>query len=432
MTIVEIIEKKRDGMELTHEEINFWIHGVTDGTVEDYQTSALLMAIVLKGMSLDETTALTDAMMRSGDVIDLSSIVGKKVDKHSTGGVGDKTTIILSPIVAAAGAKVAKMSGRGLGHTGGTLDKLESIAGFNIEVSSQDFIDQVNAINLAVIGQTGNLVYADKVLYSLRDVTGTVNAIPLIASSIMSKKLAGGADCILLDVKYGEGAFMKNVEDARELANTMITIGRNLGREVNAMLSNMNQPLGHSIGNALEVEEAIMTLKNEGPKELEELCLVASGYMLYQAELSDSPESGYALAKETLRSGAAYETFLKWIEAQGGDISIFDDLDSFTKAKYEVEVFAEQDGYLHDLKAMELGIVSMHLGAGRQTKDDIIDYKAGIVLRKEIGDLIHAGDLLATLYSDSPITDDHKNNTVSCFVMGQEPVEKPNLIAAVL
>ncbi|AGN24206.1 pyrimidine-nucleoside phosphorylase [Erysipelothrix rhusiopathiae SY1027] len=263
MTIVEIIEKKRDGMELTHEEINFWIHGVTDGTVKDYQTSALLMAIVLKGMSLDETTALTDAMMRSGDVIDLSSIVGKKVDKHSTGGVGDKTTIILSPIVAAAGAKVAKMSGRGLGHTGGTLDKLESIAGFNIEVSSQDFIDQVNAINLAVIGQTGNLVYADKVLYSLRDVTGTVNAIPLIASSIMSKKLAGGADCILLDVKYGEGAFMKNVEDARELANTMITIGRNLGREVNAMLSNMNQPLGHSIGNALEVEEAIMTLKTK-------------------------------------------------------------------------------------------------------------------------------------------------------------------------
>ncbi|CAH2762761.1 pyrimidine-nucleoside phosphorylase [Erysipelothrix amsterdamensis] len=432
MTIVEIIEKKRDGLELTQEEINFWIHGVTEGTVKDYQTSALLMAIVLKGMSLDETTALTDAMMRSGDVIDLSSIVGKKVDKHSTGGVGDKTTIILSPIVAAAGAKVAKMSGRGLGHTGGTLDKLESIPGFNIEVSSQDFIDQVNAINLAVIGQTGNLVYADKVLYSLRDVTGTVNAIPLIASSIMSKKLAGGADCILLDVKYGEGAFMKTVEDARELANTMITIGRNLGREVNAMLSNMNQPLGHSIGNALEVEEAIMTLKNEGPKDLEELCLVASGYMLYQADLSDSPESGYTLAKETLRSGAAYDTFLKWIEAQGGDILIFNDLDAFTKAKYEVEVFAEQDGYLHDLKAMELGIVSMHLGAGRQTKEDIIDYKAGIVLRKEIGDVIHAGDLLATLYSDSPITDNHKNNTVSCFVMGQEPVEKPNLIAAVL
>nr|WP_267128098.1 hypothetical protein [Erysipelothrix piscisicarius] len=248
----------------------------------------------------------------------------------------------------------------------------------------------------------------------------------------MSKKLAGGADCILLDVKYGEGAFMKTVEDARELADTMITIGRNLGREVNAMLSNMNQPLGHSIGNAFEVKEAIMTLKNEGPKDLEELCLVASGYMLFQADLSDSPEAGYELAKETLQSGAAYETFLKWIQAQGGDVSVFDNLDHFTNAKYEVEVFAEQDGYLHDLKAMELGIVSMHLGAGRQTKEDVIDYKAGIVLRKEIGDIIHKGDLLATLYSDTPITDDHKNNTVSCFIMGQEAVEKPNLIAAVL
>lgn len=432
MTIVEIIEKKRDGIELTNEEINFWISGVTDGSVKDYQTSALLMAIVLKGMSLDETTALTDAMMRSGDVIDLSSIVGKKVDKHSTGGVGDKTTIILSPIVAAAGAKVAKMSGRGLGHTGGTLDKLESIPGFNIEVSSQDFIDQVNKINLAVIGQTGNLVYADKVLYALRDVTGTVNAIPLIASSIMSKKLAGGADCILLDVKYGEGAFMKTVDDARELANTMITIGRNLGREVNAMLSNMNQPLGHSIGNALEVEEAIMTLKNEGPKDLEELCLVASGYMLFQADLAETPEKGYELALETLRSGAAYETFLKWIEAQGGDISQFNDLEAFTKAQYHAEVYAEKEGFLHDLKAMELGIVSMHLGAGRQTKEDIIDYKAGIVLRKDIGEAIHTGDLLATLYSDTPITDKHIEDTVKCFIIDDETIEKPSLIAAVL
>lgn len=432
MTIVEIIEKKRDGIELTNEEINFWISGVTDGSVKDYQTSALLMAIVLKGMSLDETTALTDAMMRSGDVIDLSSIVGKKVDKHSTGGVGDKTTIILSPIVAAAGAKVAKMSGRGLGHTGGTLDKLESIPGFNIEVSSQDFIDQVNKINLAVIGQTGNLVYADKVLYALRDVTGTVNAIPLIASSIMSKKLAGGADCILLDVKYGEGAFMKTVDDARELANTMITIGRNLGREVNAMLSNMNQPLGHSIGNALEVEEAVMTLKNEGPKYLEELCLVASGYMLFQADLAETPEKGYELALETLRSGAAYETFLKWIEAQGGDISQFNDLEAFTKAQYHAEVYAENEGFLHDLKAMELGIVSMHLGAGRQTKEDIIDYKAGIVLRKDIGEAIHTGDLLATLYSDTPITDKHIEDTVKCFIIDDETIEKPSLIAAVL
>lgn len=432
MNIVEIIEKKRDKKVLSSEEINFWIDGVSNGSVADYQTSSLLMAIVLNGMEDAEITALTSAMMHSGDVIDLSEIIGKKVDKHSTGGVGDKTTIILSPLVAAAGAKVAKMSGRGLGHTGGTLDKLESIPGFNIEVSSKDFVKQVNDINVAVVGQTGNLVYADKVLYALRDVTGTVNSIPLIASSIMSKKMAGGANCILLDVKYGEGAFMKSVEDARVLAQTMITIGTSLGREMNAMLTNMNQPLGHTIGNALEVKEAVLTLKNEGPKDLESLCISAAGIMLYQAGLAESVEAGDALALETLRSGAAYETFLKWIAAQGGDISVFDDLDAFTHAAYEQEIFAEESGYIHDLKAMELGIVSMHLGAGRQTTEDVIDMKAGIVLALSGADEVHKGDRLCTLYSSNPIKESEARAAQACFVIGSEKIDKPQLIADVL
>ncbi|QIK70187.1 pyrimidine-nucleoside phosphorylase [Erysipelothrix sp. HDW6C] len=432
MRMVEIIEKKRDGLALSDAEIKFWIEGVSNDSIPDYQTSALLMAIVLKGMTTEETTFLTEAMLHSGDIIDLSAIAGKKVDKHSTGGVGDKTTIILSPLVAAAGAKVAKMSGRGLGHTGGTLDKLESIPGYNIELSSDAFIKQVNDINVAVVGQTGNLVYADKVLYSLRDVTGTVNALPLIASSIMSKKLAGGADCILLDVKYGEGAFMKTVEDARELAQTMIAIGKNLGREVNAMLTNMNQPLGNAIGNALEVEEAILTLKNEGPKDLEELCLVAAGYMLFQAGFVDSSEAGYDLALETLRSEKAYDVFLTWIAAQGGDISVFDDLDAFTKATYHADVIAQKAGHLHDLKALELGMVSTRLGAGRETKDDIIDYKAGIILNQDVGNEINVGDKLATLYSDTPINEQHITDAVACFVIDNDAIEKPQLIADVL
>lgn len=432
MNIITIIEKKRDDKVLTNEEIKFWIDGVVDGSVEEYQTTALLMAIVLNGMNDEETTYLTECMMHSGDVIDLSAIDGKKVDKHSTGGVGDKTTIILSPLVAAAGAKVAKMSGRGLGHTGGTLDKLESIPGFNISLSSEDFIKQVNELNIAVVGQTGNLVYADKVLYSLRDVSGTVNSIPLIASSIMSKKLAGGADCILLDVKYGEGAFMKTIEDARTLAQTMINIGTSLGKDMNAMLTNMNQPLGNTIGNALEVKEAVLTLKNQGPQDLETLCVRAAGMMLYQAGLAQSVELGNELALETLRSGAAYETFLKWISAQGGDISVFDDLDAFTHAQYELPIVSTQSGYLHDLMAMELGIVSMHLGAGRKTTEDVIDMKAGIVLNKSLGDKVEVGDLLCTLYSSSPIVESMNEEAQSCFIIRDEISERAQLIADVL
>lgn len=432
MRMVDIIAKKRDGLVLTQNEIKFWIDGVTNNSIPEYQTSALLMAIVFKGMNTEETAALTHAMLHSGDIIDLSAIIGKKVDKHSTGGVGDKTTMILSPIVAAAGGKVSKMSGRGLGHTGGTLDKLESIEGFNIELSPQQFIDQVNDLNIAVVGQTGNLVYADKVLYGLRDVTGTVNSIPLIAASIMSKKLAGGADCILLDVKFGDGAFMKTVEDARILAQTMIDIGVHLGRKVNAMLTNMNQPLGHNIGNALEVAEAIQTLKNEGPKDLEELCLVASGYMLYHSEISSSPEEGYKLALETLRSGKAYEIFKKWIAAQGGDVESLENLETFTKAKYECIVKAHKTGYVHDLKALDLGLVSMHLGAGRATKEDSIDYKAGIILNKSVGSKVEKGEVLAKLYSDSPINDAFIESTQDCFVIDTKSIAMPQLIADVL
>ena len=432
MNIVSIIEKKRDNKALTNEEIQFWVDGISHESIPEYQSSALLMAITLNGMNTEEISALTLAMMHSGDVIDLSGIEGRKVDKHSTGGVGDKTSLILSPIVAACGAKVAKMSGRGLGHTGGTLDKLESIPGFDINLENSEFIDQVNDINMAIIGQTGNLVPADKILYSLRDVTGTVKSIPLIASSIMSKKLAGGADCVLLDVKYGEGAFMKTEEEARELATTMINIGKQLNRTINAMISNMNQPLGNTIGNALEVKEAVDTLNNKGPKELEELCLVASGIMLYQAKLCSSEQQGYEMALESLRSGAALKVFNQWITAQKGDVSVLDDLEEFTKANYSIEIKANESGIIQQLMALELGLVSMHLGAGRQKTDDVIDMKAGIVLSKNVSDSVEVGDLLCTLYSSNPINEKLVEETVECFVIGVNPIEKPKLIADIL
>ncbi len=432
MNIVDIIEKKKSKKSLIKEEIQYWIDGIVEESIPQYQSSALLMAICLNGMSHEETTYLTESMLHSGDIMDLSQIQGSKVDKHSTGGVGDKTTLILSPIVAAAGAKVAKMSGRGLGHTGGTLDKLESIPGYNINIDSETFIKQVNDINVAVVGQTGNLVYADKVLYSLRDVTATVDSVPLIASSIMSKKLAGGAECILLDVKYGEGAFMKNTQEAKELADTMIQIGRNLGLTMNALISNMNQPLGYTIGNALEVKEAVDTLLNRGPKGLEDLCLKAAGIMLRQAGLAESDEAGYDLAQEQLVSGRAYEVFLTWIKAQGGDISVFDDLEAFTHATYSEVVPALESGYIHNIQALELGLVSMHLGAGRQTVDDVIDMKAGITLNYQIGDYVEKGDAYCVLQSSSPITQDHIKAAQACFISNQEAIESPDLIAAIL
>ena len=432
MRIVEIIEKKRDGHALSEQEINFWIDGIKNKTIPDYQTSALLMAITLNGMDLEETTYLTTAMVNSGDVVDLSSIEGVKVDKHSTGGVGDKTSIIISPIVASCGGKVAKMSGRGLGHTGGTLDKLESISGYQVEIDNQTFIDQVNDINVALVGQTGNLVYADKVIYALRDVTGTVQSLPLIAASIMSKKIAGGADSIVLDVKFGEGAFMKDVESAKALAETMIAIGKNLDRDVTALLTNMNQPLGYHIGNALEVYESIKTLQNEGPKDLEELCLVASGYMLLHGNIADSFEEGYKIAKQSLEDGSAFDKFKEWITAQGGDISFLDDLDAFIESNYKVEVRSDVSGYVEDLKALELGMTSLHLGAGRSTVEDVIDMKAGIILNKKIGDYVEKGEVLGTLLSNSEIEESHIEEFKAAFIISEDKVEIPKLIEYVL
>lgn len=432
MRIVEIIEKKRDGHALSEQEINFWIDGIKNKTIPDYQTSALLMAITLNGMDLEETTYLTTAMVNSGDVVDLSSIEGVKVDKHSTGGVGDKTSIIISPIVASCGGKVAKMSGRGLGHTGGTLDKLESISGYQVEIDNQTFIDQVNDINVALVGQTGNLVYADKVIYALRDVTGTVQSLPLIAASIMSKKIAGGADSIVLDVKFGEGAFMKDVESAKALAETMIAIGKNLGRDVTALLTNMNQPLGYHIGNALEVYESVKTLQNEGPKDLEELCLVASGYMLLHGNIANSFEEGYKMAKQSLEDGSAFATFKEWITAQGGDISFLDDLDAFIESNYKVEVKSDVSGYVDDLKALELGMTSLHLGAGRSTVEDVIDMKAGIILNKKIGDYVEKGEVLGTLLSNSEIKESHIEEFKAAFIISEAKVKTPKLIEYVL
>lgn len=432
MRILDIIEKKKTHQVLSKEEIQFWIDGIVDESIPNYQSSALLMAIVLNGMNDEETSFLTESMLHSGDVIDLSAIDGVKVDKHSTGGVGDKTTLILSPIVASAGAKVAKMSGRGLGHTGGTLDKLESIPGYRIDIDNEAFIKQVNDINIAVVGQTGNLVYADKVIYGLRDVTATVDSIPLIASSIMSKKLAGGAQCILLDVKYGEGAFMKDVDSAKALASAMIAIGKRLGLVINAMISNMNQPLGMNIGNALEVREAIETLQNKGPQALEDLCVRAAGIMLYQAKIAESEERGIEMALEELRSGRALDVFYQWIAAQHGDISVLEDLDEFTKATYKVDVVSSQSGVVSDLRALELGLVSMHLGAGRATVEDVIDMKAGIVLNVDLADQVEIGDVLCSLQSNTPITQEHIDEALACFIIGQEALEKPALIADVL
>ena len=432
MGILEIIEKKKSNQALSAQEIHYWIEGISNATIPDYQSAALLMAIAINGMSFEETSYLTDSMLHSGDIIDLSAIDGIKVDKHSTGGVGDKTTLILSPIVASAGAKVAKMSGRGLGHTGGTLDKLESIPGYRIDIDNKAFIKQVNDINIAVVGQTGNLVYADKVLYGLRDVTATVDSIPLIASSIMSKKLAGGAQCILLDVKYGEGAFMKDVDRAKALASNMIAIGEHLGLRMNAMISNMNQPLGMTIGNALEVKEAVDTLSNKGPQDLEDLCLKAAGLMLYQADIAANEEEGQKIALEELRSGRALNVFYQWIEAQHGDLSVFNDLDTFTKATYQVDVLASRSGYIEDMAAMELGLVSMHLGAGRTKVDDVLDMKAGITLKVNLAQAVSEGDVLCTLQSNSEITQEHQQDALACFRIGNVPIEKPALIADVL
>ncbi len=400
MRMVDLIQKKRDGKELTTEEIQFIVKGFTDESIPDYQMSAFSMAIFFQGMSDQERADLTMAMVHSGDTIDLSAIEGIKVDKHSTGGVGDTTTLVLAPLVAAVGVPVAKMSGRGLGHTGGTIDKLESVPGFHVEIDNQEFIDYVNKNKVAVIGQSGNLTPADKKLYALRDVTATVNSIPLIASSIMSKKIAAGADAIVLDVKTGAGAFMKDLDEAKKLAKAMVDIGNNVGRRTMAVISDMSQPLGFAIGNALEIKEAIDTLRGEGPKDLEELCLELGSYMVLLAEKASTLEEARGMLEEVIRSGAAIETLKTFLEAQGGDASVVDNPEKLPQAKHVVELEAKEAGVVSEIVADSVGTAAMLLGAGRATKDSEIDLAVGIVLRKKIGDKVEAGESLATIHSN--------------------------------
>lgn len=399
MRMYDVIEKKRDGKELSYDEISYFINNYCNDLIPDYQASALLMAIFLNGMSERETADLTEIMANSGDVIDLSAIDGVKVDKHSTGGVGDKTTLVLGPIVAACGVPVAKMSGRGLGHTGGTIDKLESIPGFRTALSKEEFIENVNTIGISVAGQTGNLAPADKKIYALRDVTATVNSIPLIASSIMSKKIACGADRIVLDVKTGSGAFMKTLEKSEELARCMVKIGNNLGKKTVAAVTDMDIPLGNAIGNSLEVIEAIDTLKGNGPKDLEEVSLCLAAKMLELAGIGDESYCKQR-AREVLENGQALEKFAQMIERQGGITDVIENYDLFKKPKHMYEFISPQDCYIKKIRTDMLGISSMILGAGRETKESAIDYSAGIKLFKKTGMFVKKGELIATLYSD--------------------------------
>ena len=406
MRMVDIIAKKRDGQALTKAEIEFFVKGYTDGSIPDYQASSLAMAIFFQDMNDEERANLTMAMVESGDQIDLSAIEGVKVDKHSTGGVGDTTTLVLGPLVAALDIPVAKMSGRGLGHTGGTIDKLEAVEGFHVEISEDDFVKIVNEDKLAVIGQTGNLTPADKKLYALRDVTGTVNSIPLIASSIMSKKIAAGADAIVLDVKTGAGAFMKTDEDAEMLAHAMVKIGNNVGRNTMAIISDMSQPLGFAIGNALEVKEAIETLRGEGPEDLTELVLTLGSQMVVLAKKASTLEEAREMLLEVIHNGKALEKFKTFLANQGGDASVVDDLSKLPQAKYEIEVPAKQSGVVSKIVADEIGVASMLLGAGRATKEDTIDLAVGLMLRKKVGDKVEAGESLVTIYANRDNVDD--------------------------
>ncbi|MGD6956335.1 pyrimidine-nucleoside phosphorylase [Rossellomorea aquimaris] len=428
MRMVDLIEKKREGKELSTEEIKFIVEGYTDGSIPDYQVSALTMAIFFKDMSDRERADLTMAMVESGDQIDLSAIEGIKVDKHSTGGVGDTTTLVLGPLVASVGVPVAKMSGRGLGHTGGTIDKLESVEGFHVEIENDEFIRLVNKNKLAVIGQSGNLTPADKKLYSLRDVTATVNSIPLIASSIMSKKIAAGADAIVLDVKTGAGAFMKTLDDSKDLAKAMVNIGNNVGRKTMAVISDMSQPLGFAIGNALEVKEAIDTLKGVGPEDLTELCLTLGSHMVYLAEKASTLEEARELLQKAIEDGSALENFKVFLESQGGDPSVVDDPSKLPQAQYKVELEAKEDGYVSEIVADAVGTAAMWLGAGRATKDSVIDLAVGLELRKKIGDSVKTGDSLVTIYSNDENIDNVKEKLYESIKVTSEHVKAPTLI----
>lgn len=408
MRMVELIEKKQLGQALSEAEIRFIVEGFTDGRIPDYQMAAFNMAVYFQGMTEEEAGALTMAMAESGDQIDLSAIEGVKVDKHSTGGVGDTTTLVLAPLVASCGVPVAKMSGRGLGHTGGTIDKFEAIEGFRYELPTEEFINLVNEHKIAVVGQSGNLTPADKKLYALRDVTATVQSIPLIASSIMSKKIAAGADAIVLDVKVGEGAFMKTVEQAEDLARTMVKIGNHVGRKTLAVISNMDEPLGWAIGNALEVQEAIDTLKGKGPADLLELCLVLGGQMLMAANIVDDLEAGKALLMQKIESGEALDSFRAFIRNQGGDPALVDDPSLLPQAKYKFDLPAKEAGVVSHWVANKVGEAAMVLGAGRETKEDMIDPAVGLVMHKKVGDKVEVGESLLTIYANREDVEDVK------------------------
>lgn len=399
MRTVDIIQKKRDGMELSSEEIAHLVRGYTQGEIPDYQMSAWAMAVFFKGMTARETADLTLEMAKSGEQMDLSSIHGTKVDKHSTGGVGDTVTLVLAPLVAAAGVTVAKMSGRGLGHTGGTIDKLESIAGFTVELTRERFIDQVNRHGIAVIGQSGNITPADKKLYGLRDVTATVDSIPLIASSVMSKKIASGADAIVLDVKTGNGAFMKTLDDSIRLAQAMVDIGTQVGRETVAVITDMEEPLGTAIGNALEVRAAIETLQGKGAKDLEAICMELGAHMLMLGKQAQTYDEARAKLRQALESGAALAKFKEFVEAQGGEGEVAERPELLPKAKQVIPVLAEKEGFVERIIAEEIGLAAMSLGAGRETKESAIDLSVGIILHKQTGDRVKQGDVLAELHA---------------------------------
>ena len=419
----DIIIAKRDKKTLSKEDINFFIKGYIEGKIPDYQVSALLMAIVLNGMNEEEISILTEEMRTSGDVWDLSEIPGLKVDKHSTGGVGDKVTLILGPMIASCGAKLAKMSGRGLGHTGGTIDKMEAIPGMKTFLTKEDFIKQINKIGLAVISQDDKLVPADKKIYALRDVTGTVESIPLIASSIMSKKLAIGTDCILLDVKWGEGAFMKTVERANELANCMVKIGKSFNKDVRAEITDMNQPLGMAIGNILEIKECIETLQGRGPPDLNEICLSSGAILLEQSKIFKNRDEARKVLEENLKNGKAYNKFREFVIAQGGDVEYCDHPEKFAVAKNLIQIKSKSSGYIKSIKALEIGTASMKLGGGREKLDDIIDMTAGIMLNKKVGDKVEKDELLCTLHTNKENVDNIIKMVENAFIIVNEKVD---------
>ena len=433
MRMYDIIIKKRNGEALSDEEIAYFIKGYTDGTIPDYQASALLMAIYFQGMTERETATLTMEMAHSGDMLDLSAIKGKKADKHSTGGVGDKTSLVLTPLAASIGIPVAKMSGRGLGHTGGTIDKLESFPGFTTGISEEQFINNVNTIGIAIAGQTKNMAPADKKLYALRDVTGTVDSIPLIASSIMSKKLAAGADVIVLDVKTGSGAFMKTEEDSIKLAEEMVKIGNHVGRKTLAVISDMDEPLGYAVGNAIEVKEAIDTLNGHGPSDLLELCLTIGSLMAIGTGKAGSTEEARRLLIEKLDDGSALKKFAEFVEAQGGDSAPVFNTELLPQASIVREVTSPVDGYVSHIESDRVGISAMKLGGGRETKESEIDLSVGILINKKVGDSVKKGEKIATLYAnDNAKLEAALSELEQSYSYSQTPVERPELIKTII